>query len=159
MKSNKRKQERGQAIIMVTLSMTLICGMLGLVVDLGWGFFVKRSAQSAADAAALAAVRKSYSAIGQQGTYNCATNVDCQASAVSCSSITNSSNLYNGCQYARQNFKIQQSSQQNLRMTSGTSSPFATATGNVTTKYWVTATVAGQIPQLFSAVLGNTKLT
>src|SRR5262245_6207271 len=44
-------------------------------------------------------------------------------------------------------------------MTSGTSSPCVTATGNVTTKYWVTATVAGQVPQLFSAVLGNTTLT
>ena len=78
MKNTKKRQERGQALIMVTLSIVLICGMLGLVVDLGWGFFVKRSAQSAADAAALAAARKAYSIIGQQGNYNCGINLDCQ---------------------------------------------------------------------------------
>src|SRR4051794_6150116 len=159
MNAINKKQERGQALLMVTLSMVLICGMLGLVVDLGWGFFVKRSAQSAADAAALAGARKAYSVIGQRGNYSCGTDLDCQATAASCSSITNSSNLYSGCQYARQNFNIRPAAQQNLRMTSGTSSPFVTNTGNVVTKYWVTATVAGQIPQLFSAVLGNTTLT
>src|SRR5262252_8949217 len=109
MMSNDKKQERGQAMMMMTLSIILICGMLGMVVDLGWGFFVKRSAQSAADAAALAAVRKAYSVIGQQGDYSCGTDLDCESAAVSCSSITNSSNLYNGCQYAQQNFKIRQS--------------------------------------------------
>src|SRR5215472_15904766 len=44
-------------------------------------------------------------------------------------------------------------------MTSGTTTPFTTATGDIAVKYWVTASVAGQIPQLFSAVLGNTMLT
>jgi Flp pilus assembly protein TadG len=159
MTQNNKKRERGQAIIMVTLSMILLFGMLGLVVDLGWGFFVKGSAQSAADAAALAAARKAYGALGQQGNYTCGTDLDCQATAASCSSITNSSNLYSGCQYAQQNFNTRPSSQRNLMMRSGTNSPFATATGNVAVKYWVTATVAGQIPQLFSAVLGQTTLT
>src|SRR5204863_5931465 len=143
MKSNEKRQQCGQALIMVTLSMILICGMLGLVVDLGWGFFVKRSAQSAADAAALAAARKAYSVIGQQGTYTCGANLSCQAAALSCTNITNSSNLYSGCLYAQQNFRIRPTTQQNLRMTSGTTTPFTTATGDIATKYWVTATVAG----------------
>src|SRR5215471_5989205 len=159
MKDRKTRRDRGQAMIMTTFSAVFLFGMLGLVVDLGWGFFVKRSAQSSADAAAMAAARKAYSVIGQQGTYACGTNLDCQSAAVSCSSITNSSNLYNGCQYAQQNFNSRPTSLQNIRMTSGTSTPFTTATGDIAVKYWVTASVAGQIPQLFSAVLGNTTLT
>src|SRR5215831_302389 len=159
MNKRKRGRQRGQAILMLTFSMILLFGMLGLVLDLGWGFFVKRSAQSSADAAALAAVRKAYGVIGQQGSYACGANLDCQVTAVSCSSVGNSSNLYNGCQYAQHNFDLRPTSQQNLRMSSGTSTPFVTATGNIEVKYWVTATVAGQIPQSFSAVLGNTTLT
>src|SRR5215472_4790464 len=121
MRTTKKKSERGQAIIMMTLSIVLLCGMLGLVLDLGWGFFVKRSAQSSADAAALAAVRKAYGVIGQQGSYACGANLDCQVTAVACSSVGNSSNLYNGCQYAQHNFNLRPTSQQNLRMSSGTS--------------------------------------
>src|SRR5215469_895659 len=130
--NRERQQQRGQAIIMVTFSMILIFGMLGLAIDLGWGFFVKRSAQAAADAAALAAARKAFSSLGQQGSYACGTTLDCQPTPVSCATITNTSNLYNGCQYAQKNFNIGVTNSQNLMMSSGTSSPFTTATGNIT---------------------------
>jgi hypothetical protein len=38
---------RGQALIMVTLSLVPMFGLLGLAVDLGWMEFTKKSAQSA----------------------------------------------------------------------------------------------------------------
>jgi len=144
---------------MSTFGIVLIFGMLGLVMDVGWGFFVHKTAQASADAAALAAVRKAYSTLGQQGSYTCGSNLDCQATAVTCSSLSNNSNLYNGCQYAQQNFTVGSSSRRNLMMSSGTNSPFVTASGNVEVKYWVTATAAQQLPQLFSAVLGNMTMT
>ena len=113
------RRERGQALLTVTLSLVLICGMLGLVVDLGWGFFVKKSAQAATDAAALAAARKAYSIIGQQGNYTCGPNLDCQLTATACSDIGNTSNLHNGCQYAQQNFNVGSSISPNLRWLPG----------------------------------------
>src|SRR5215472_13984116 len=145
-----KQQQRGQAIIMVTLSMILIFGMMGLAIDLGWGFFVKRSAQAAADAAALAAARKAFSTFGQQGSYACGTTLDCQPTPVSCTTITNTSNLYNGCQYGQKNFDTGVTNNRGLMMNSGTSSPFTTATGTIQVKYWVTATAVGQIPAFFS---------
>ena len=159
MRTRHHRGERGQTLIMSTVGIVLIFGMLGLVIDAGWGFFVNKAAQAAADAAALAAARKAYAVIGQQGTYACGTSLDCQATAVSCASLSNDSNLYNGCQYAQQNFNIGPSARRNLMMSSGTNSPFTTATGDITVKYWVTATAAQQIPQLFSAVFGNMKMT
>ena len=45
-------KRRGQVLIMVTLALLMLCGMLGLVVDLGWSYFTKKSAQAAADAQA-----------------------------------------------------------------------------------------------------------
>ena len=144
---------------MVTLSMILVFGMLGLVVDLGWGFFVKSSAQSAADAAALAAVRKAYSIIGQQEATPAVQISTAKPLLFPAPTLRTAAICTADVSMRQQNFNIRPSSQRNLMMRSGTNSPFTTATGNVAVKYWVTATVAGQIPQLFSAVLGNTTLT
>lgn len=47
--------ERGQALIAVVLALVVLIGMLGLVVDGGNAFMDRRSAQNAADSAALAA--------------------------------------------------------------------------------------------------------
>jgi Flp pilus assembly protein TadG len=50
-----RSGERGQALLLVTLSLFAMCGLLGLAVDLGWSYFIQKSAQNAADSAALSA--------------------------------------------------------------------------------------------------------
>ena len=55
MKRNKSRS--GQALVMVTMSLTLMIGMLGLAVDMGWGYFRREAAQTAADAAAAAVVQ------------------------------------------------------------------------------------------------------
>ena len=44
------------------------CGIMGLAVDLGWGYFVKKSAQRAADSAALAGVEKALADVGAART-------------------------------------------------------------------------------------------
>ena len=45
----------GQAIILASLTMTVMFGTLGLATDLGWNYFLKTRVQTAADAAASAA--------------------------------------------------------------------------------------------------------
>src|SRR5256885_10134042 len=48
------RRRSGQAGILMVLSLTLLFGVLGLAVDIGWGYFKRQAAQTAADAAALA---------------------------------------------------------------------------------------------------------
>src|SRR5690349_12899234 len=90
---------RGQAILMTTLSLTLLFGIVGLALDLGWGHYVQREAQAAADAAALAAASKALEGVGQGGTPTCGTNVRCQ----DLSACPATDNLNSGCLYGRQN--------------------------------------------------------
>ena len=101
---NRRKQASGgQAIVMVTLALVSMCGMMGLAVDLGWSFFVQKTAQAAADGAALAAVQETLKLNGGNGlgSITCGSVAGCTA-AVGCDTI-GSGNLYNGCLYATAN--------------------------------------------------------
>jgi Flp pilus assembly protein TadG len=148
------KREKGQALPLVTLGLIAMCGMMGLAVDLGWSYFVKRSAQSAADAAAQAAAEQALNTVGQGGTFSCAGQVTCQPLPVSCSA---SGNLTTGCLYAQQHdFTVGgHNGHQNVTIAADVTSPAPTAPG-VTVDYWVTVRATESIPQLFSAVLGNT---
>ena len=49
-----RDRERGQAIILTVLGLTVILGFVGLVIDLGTAYYAQRRVQATADAAALA---------------------------------------------------------------------------------------------------------
>jgi hypothetical protein len=53
-----RKDERGQAIVLMTLSLVVIMGMAALVLDVGNWYHTKRRLQGTADAAALAGAQK-----------------------------------------------------------------------------------------------------
>ena len=48
------KEERGQMLVLVALSMTVLLGFLALAIDVGLLFRAKRNLQVAADAAAVA---------------------------------------------------------------------------------------------------------
>jgi Flp pilus assembly protein TadG len=50
-----KPRQRGYIVVMLALAMVTICGFAGLVVDAGFGEYVKRQAQAAADAGAKAA--------------------------------------------------------------------------------------------------------
>jgi Flp pilus assembly protein TadG len=158
-----RRGRRGQALLMVTMALFAMGGLLGLAVDLGWSYFVKKSAQSAADSAALGAAYQALATIGN-GTYPSTyayTNTQCPASA--------DTNLSNGCLYAAQaGFTAGgHGGRQNVTMESGVGTnpldcsatlPALTAPCFPATnlpQYWVTARVAENIPQLFSTMLGN----
>src|SRR5258705_2202767 len=93
-----REKQKGQALPMLTLSLIALCGVMGLAVDLGWSFFVKRSAQTAADAGAQAAVQQALNAVGQSGA------IDCSSGQVACQPVAPCNaggNLTTGCLYVQ----------------------------------------------------------
>lgn len=150
-----RWKRRGQAIVMVTVALFAMCGLLGLAVDFGWSFFVKKAAQSAAEAAALAAATESLKVVGPLGTYTCGGNVPC--SAAQCNTAW-SDPFGAGCKYAAQNGFTSggKNGKQEVTIVAGTGAPPPTAPGVMSAYYWVTVRVTEQVPQLFSSVLGNT---
>jgi|GEM_PF-1038048 len=156
-----------------------MCGMMGLAVDLGWSYFVQKQAQTSADGAALAAVQEAYARMKAGGIvvtgFSCtggsagtgATQVECQPTApgVVCGSVTATSNLNNGCLYAKVNGFDWASSRQKVTLQSNSYNGVdpsllpPTAPGVLNISYWVTARTVQTIPQLFSAVFNNTEGT
>jgi hypothetical protein len=146
-----RNNRLGQALILVTLTLIPMFGLLGLAVDLGWMEFTKKAAQTAADAAAIAALLQ-YQSTTFSATYTCGVGgIVCQA-PTSCSPAP-TSYLHTGCDYAQLN-GFSSSGNQYVSMESGVGTP-PTASGVISSSYWVTARVNQTVPQLFSAVLGN----
>jgi Flp pilus assembly protein TadG len=164
MQRNQQNPRSGQAIVMVTLALFAMCGILGLAVDLGWSFFIRRNAQAYADAAALAAVEQALRS-GQTTAATCAANVNCTANGYSCaSSITSVTvNLDSGCLYAKgtaagsgwQGFidGTNNGATETSKFDSGLGNPPGLTIGAL---YWARSRVSQTIPQLFSAILGNT---
>ncbi len=165
-------RRRGQALVMVGLALTAMFGLMGLLVDFGYAFFLEKAMQSAADAAALGAVKRVYDdATGSALTaYRCTgPYATCAATPVECPAATG--NLQVACMYAAQNgfdpsvntsqrVTVQASDDITAPTVVDTScggdpidyAPTAPCAGVV---YWVTVRVAQTVPQLFSAVLGN----
>ena len=162
---NFRKRRRGQVIVMVTLCLFVLCGILGLAVDLGWMYFVRKAAQAAADAAAIAAVKNVKDSAASLADYSCGGIATCAATPVDCPGAPG--NLQSACLYAAQNgFSAANSRQWVSVQASDRNTPPTVAACNplvyhpptapcVDTYYWVTVRVGERIPQLFSAVLGN----
>ena len=142
---------------MATLSLALTIGIIGLVVDLGMGRYTRRTAQAAADAAALAAAAQALTSAGQTATLQCGVNVTCQ----SLSSCPASGNLQNGCLYAQQNGFTPggANGRQTVRIAGGTTSPAPGVPNVAGALYWTQASVVQTVPQLFSGIFGNTQLT
>ena len=149
------KREKGQALPMVTLSLIAMCGMMGLAVDLGWSYFVKRSAQSAADAAAQAAVQQALDKVGQNGTFDCSGHTDYVPGRRAVQLQRQPDHRLPLCPTARIHGGWQQR-HQNVTIAADITSPVPTAPGVANVDYWVTVRASESIPQLFSAVLGNT---
>jgi hypothetical protein len=139
----RRQSRNGQALIMVTLALIAMSGLIGMVVDFGWSYYVRRTAQSAADAAAMAAANSLLDAVvasktfypsGVVGPTTCAT--------------TFADYRQNACLYAEQNgFAASQ-----IQVTAGNSQNYPPGVYAI---YWVTVQISNTIPQLYSAVLGN----
>jgi hypothetical protein len=127
-------------------------GMVGLVTDIGYAYYRKEVAQAAAHAAAVATVR---SAISQSGGVCGSSNVVCQSETACPSSVSGygSNNVEKGCLYATAN-GFSTGSKQQVTIQTGTGSY-----NGVTVTYWAVVKVKEQLPQLFSAILGNKTAT
>jgi hypothetical protein len=145
--------ERGQVLIMVSLSLVATLGILALVVDLGWAFWRKEAATTAAEAAANAAAiaASNATAFSCSGTGG----VPCQ-SATACpadpASTPPNNVITTACLYAQQNGFVN-SGRQTVMVEANTSSVPVSGVSGVS--YWVRATASESIPQLFAAVLGK----
>ncbi len=159
-------KREGQALLMVTVALVALFALLGLAVDLGWEFYVHKTARAAADSAALAAVRQARSGLlGTAGPYTCMTNgITCQPTPVSCSSA--GGNLATGCQFAAENSFPDGGldGRQTVRIQANVGAPGCDVTSpptcipsapGVAALYWVHVTATQTVPQLFSGILGN----
>ncbi|HLY19690.1 MAG TPA: pilus assembly protein TadG-related protein [Bryobacteraceae bacterium] len=147
------RTERGSVLVMFTLSLFLMVGVLGLVVDIGWCYYRKQVAQSAADAAVLAAAAASTSA---PDVFTCGTNgIACQDPTSCGTSIPNppTTNLQVGCLYAQTN-GFSAGSGQTVLISANTTSPSPGAPG-VQVPYWITVSINEQEAQSFSAIFGQ----
>jgi hypothetical protein len=161
----RRRKREGQALIMVTLALMAMFGLMGLLVDFGYAFFLEKMMQNAADAAALAAVRAALDGGGGPTSFTCGSTAVCAPAPLSCASAT--ANLQVGCQYALRNgFDWRQPNTSVTVQASDRNTP-PTVVGCtplthhpptapcVDTYYWVTVRIARNVPQLFSAIWGN----
>jgi Flp pilus assembly protein TadG len=144
--STRRDRQVGQAIVMVSIGTLFLMGIMGLVIDVGWGYYRKQVAQAAADSAALAAI-----VAAGTGTITCGSNnVVCQSST-SCSSASAGTNIKAGCQYGA----INGIASTNISLAANTTSPY----NGVTVNYWVTATVAEPFAPTFLRTMGFSSAT
>ena len=155
MELNARKyrrvgNNRGQALIMITLGTVMLMGLLGLTIDVGYGYYLKQVAQAAADSAVLAAAEAARAA----GSVCNGLTVICNTGGYTCpASPGTTSNLDVGCLYAKQN-GLATTSNQSVTMTSGTG-----AVGGASVTYWVTALASTNVPMGFSKVMGASQVT
>jgi Flp pilus assembly protein TadG len=151
----KRKSNRsGQAAIMITLSLPLMFGLLGLVTEIGWAYWRQEACRTAAQAAAVAAARQAQIA----GTFNTASGIYTQSTTANCPASPTSpstNNLMAGCLYAQSN-GFTNSGKQLVKYTAGiTGSPVSGSSPS----YWVRYIVTEVNPSLFSSVLGYRHVT
>jgi hypothetical protein len=140
---------------MVTFALVPIFGILGLVTDVGYMHFVKMSAQSAAEAAAQAAIISYHETVSGSNPVCGVGGVICSTDPSTCATniTTPSNSIEHGCLYA-QNHGFN-SANQWVTYQAGVGSVPPTAPGVGTVSYWVTFRVIQKVPQMFSAVLGN----
>src|SRR5580700_567485 len=145
-RKNNRNSERGQALMPFALVFVALFGMVGLVLDVGWSYYVGKKAQTAADAAAQAAVAQGLVQNGPAATPNCST-LGCQAAAA-CPAL---SNLLTACSYASANgFNAGgDNGRQRVQVAAG-SGGTAPGVPNVPVDYWVQVTTTNSLPQWFS---------
>ena len=124
-----RNARRGQTAVLFTLAIVPLFGVLGLVIDIGWAYYRKEAAQTAADAAAGAAALAAYNA-ASAGAPTCSmTGVSCDSTGYDCPSTltTASNNVQSGCLYAMDN-GFTTAGKQRVTILSGTGTP-PTASG------------------------------
>ena len=149
---------------MVALAMTVICGFLALAVDLGLAYSIRKSAQSAADAAALAGVGNAFG-LGSAAYGTCSPQVVCQVQTPCGPAASPPVSIDSACLYALQNGFSNSANNgypQTVSVQSGMNvapnSP-PSAPGVVGAHYWIRVGITEQIPLFFGGIFGTTHLS
>ena len=145
-----RHRRSGQIAIMAVLSLTLTFAVIGLSVDLGYGYLMKQQAQTAADAAASAAAVYAMNhadSCGGSGlscpvTYNCADPATTPATT----------SLQAGCLYAQQNGFVNDGARQTVSLKESNTAP-PNLSGN-SPAIWIQATVTQNLNNSFLVMHG-----
>jgi hypothetical protein len=148
----KREKTRGQALMLICLSSTVLFALLGLVVDVGWMYWRKEACLSAAQAGALAGVAK----VSSQTSITCSTTgVFCNTTPQQCPANGATDNSGVACDYANANFfNPATNSNQNVTISASTGTP-PTASG-ASASYYMTVRVTEKRYLTFLSVLGVT---
>jgi len=138
----------------MTLSLTVIMGMLGLVVDLGWAYYRQQAAQAAADAAAIAAARAALTSApggptcSSSGVWCSATSTNCPATAPASAS----NNFDNACMLAAAN-GFTTSGIDTVSVQAGTGT--VPAVPGPAPAYWASVRVTEALPVFFGAAFAR----
>jgi hypothetical protein len=139
---------------MVAMSLTLIMGVLGLVVDIGWSRFIQQSQQAAADAGVMAATYQAK--VNNANVSNFCSSVtanSCTTTFTACP-VAATDSLYSACQYASANIFDPRAT---IKVVEGVNSvPWS---GGATSAYWAEVLVTQKVNQLFSWVGGHQAAT
>ncbi len=141
---------RGQAVLMMAVSIPLMFGVLGLAVHSGWNYWRSESCKTAAQAAAFAAARQAQ----LSGNLQCGAGVECQSSPASCPGELTpvpGSNLMAGCNYAGANGFTNRGNVV-VEYQAGTGKSPVTGPAPA---YWVRFTITEKAPLYLAAVLGE----
>ncbi|MBI4908247.1 MAG: pilus assembly protein [Acidobacteria bacterium] len=154
LRTTNQYHQRGQALVLFSLVLAVLLGMMGLMLDVGWAYYVNRHAQTAADAAALAGARKAAELVGAGGSAQCGP-LGCQEFA----ECPGTGNLLAACQYASINgFANTTSSQKKVEVAASDSS-HAPGVNSVPVDYWVQVRTQQSLPAWFSGIFGNAGFT
>lgn len=139
---------------MLTMSLLVTLGLLGLVVDIGWAYWRREAARTAAESAAMAAIMAVGS--GTDLTTCNANGVTCQDDTACAANLTSppTTNIGAGCLYAQKNGFVN-SGNQTVTIAAHGPDNVSPPVPNLTPTYWVSAIASETIPQLFSAILGQ----
>src|SRR5579871_3804127 len=142
----------GQAALIVTLGSVVLFGLLGLVVDVGYGYYLKQVAQAAADSAAVAGAT-----MAQNNKGVCGDTVICQSNTVCPTNPTRPpvTNFDAACLYASAN-GFPSTSNQHVVLSGGNGTP---PNSGVNVTYWITATATQTMPLSFSRIFGVNSVT
>jgi hypothetical protein len=150
-----KKTRQGQSLILVTFALVPMVAFIGFVTDFGRMHYLQKSAQAAADAAALAAVYRFNSTMAGS-SFSCSIGWMCNQPSRTCPDLTNATNpVEAACLYAKNNGFSTANPRQNVLIESQVTPQLPTAPGVRNAAWWITVRVSQTVPQLFSAVLGN----
>ena len=135
---------------MVTVGLTFLMGIMGLVVDVGWGYFRKQVGQAAVDSAVMAAMIQA-TTLSNSTLFNCGSNgVVCQ-DPTPCTAATAGTVIATACQYAIKNGVAADK----IYISANTTSPH----NGVAVSYWLTATTSEGLSLGFLHMLGVSSAT